>query len=601
MTNDTNNALTDFDMCLALTQKAINSQMSASWKSWIARSEFSNTGEMKDFGFVNIYDDDSKTSGVELEFDPLTVLLRGGGTTQTQVRVTLHLKSGSVFCKKTKFSSSEVEENTDNIKDLIAAAIANKEVPPLPDKKKDRVKYNLVYDPIFATYEAEYQKAHPDLYRDATPISNWEISFLTDIDKKPCDYDVLEAIDPSVRGIIKDIVAKTGLPDSVFSIEYIFMKFTEVDLLLGDPRDFKIPDGVSEAAKVNVKVCLQKMLGGTNGKFMLGTVLRRSKENSPEAVLPTFSLTDFVFNVQNNSDVPEASTLSYLGMFSKRPLPINTKDIQSLNIARTALHNDWVRPEMLDGAKGLFSGVMAISKQVFMEKYLIGALSRSLQGESLESSGLTWTFKKQEQICQKTQREVSIIPPFYINCNYNSARSYWITLAIHPGTNQISISGRIDSHAIYDGYTLDMGFLGGNDHVSWIHYEGHSDISGSVDLQGKGIGTEFKLNPIVNFVIHDTQVDKDESGGLNDVTEAMGPVFDSLGIIDGSPKDALAHQQNSIMRDMRSSLESELNNLKLDLTQHAFIPPGGGVYNFQNPRFSSAGDLLFDVIYQAVT
>lgn len=69
MANDTKNSLTDFDMCLALAQKAIDSQMTAAWESWIARSEFSENGEMKDFALVSIYDNEFKTSGLEVEFE----------------------------------------------------------------------------------------------------------------------------------------------------------------------------------------------------------------------------------------------------------------------------------------------------------------------------------------------------------------------------------------------------------------------------------------------------------------------------------------------------------------------------------------------------
>jgi hypothetical protein len=35
------------------------------------------------------------------------------------------------------------------------------------------------------------------------------------------------------------------------------------------------------------------------------------------------------------------------------------------------------------------------------------------------------------------------------------------------------------------------------------------------------------------------------------------------------------------------------------MKEHKFIPPGGGVFTFQNPIFTQAGDLFFDVIYRA--
>jgi hypothetical protein len=46
-------------------------------------------------------------------------------------------------------------------------------------------------------------------------------------------------------------------------------------------------------------------------------------------------------------------------------------------------------------------------------------------------------------------------------------------------------------------------------------------------------------------------------------------------------------------------MKDSLSQLALDLSQHTFIPPGGGVFTYQNPRFSNAGDLFFDVIYRA--
>ncbi|NJM17316.1 MAG: hypothetical protein HC836_04305 [Richelia sp. RM2_1_2] len=540
MSKDTQNSLVDFDMCLALAQKAINSQMTAAWESWIARSEFSSIGEMKDFALVKIFPlkKDGKPSqyGLEAEFAPLTVSFYVPSGKLGQVEVTLHLQSGTV----TYFDEEEEEKGS--------------------------------YD-----------------------FKNWSVSFLTDLDKKPCDLKMLEQIDPSVRGSAEEVIKQSGLPDSVFSIEYLFMKFTQVNLLLSDNKNIHIPDDVPKAVRTKALTSLNNLLqvgAGGAGDFMLGTVVRRSKEKSKEAILPTFALTDFIFNVKADS-VPEASTLSYLGMFARRPLPAN------LDTARIALQDNWVRPEMIDGTQGSISGVMAISKQVFMEKYLIQALSQSLQGETLESSGLTWTFKRQEQIPEVSQREACIIPPFYMYCHYDTARDYSLKLEIQPGTNRITLSGQINSHAIYDGYTPDRGPLGGKEHVSWIHYRGYSDISGSVTLQGEGIGEKFKLNPKLDFSISQVKVTEAETKGLADVTEFFAGVLDTLGIIDGTPAEALANMQQSILDGLKNALESEFNNLKLDLSQHAFIPPGGGVFTFQNPRFSNTGDLIFDAIYQA--
>jgi hypothetical protein len=585
MPNDTKNSLIEFDMCLALAQKAVNSQMTAAWKSWIARSDLLGDSEMKDFAIVSIYDDEFQTSGIEVEFDPLTVSLCVPNGKLGQVQVTLHLKSGKVFTEKTNFKRSETKAIDGEVEQMIKEAVRRQEL------SSDKAEENEVFD----EYKAKYKKLHPEQFRVETSIFNWDISFITDLDKQPCDLDLLEKIDPTVRGTVQDIVNKTGLPESVFSIEYLFMKFTQVNLLLEGNRNFPSPTGVDvpEAAMTKTCTSLNKMLQGSAGNFMLGTVVRRSKDNSKEPILPTFALTDFIFNVYPDP-FPEASTLSYLGMFARRPLPANW------NTARIALADNWIRREMIDGTQGSISGVMAISKQVFMEKYLIAAFSNSLQGETCIPSGLTWTFTRQEQICKRSGREACIIPPtFYLNCDYDSARDYLLKLEIQPGTNQIKISGRMNSHATYDGHTPDLGFLGGNDHVSWIHYRGYADISGTVTLEGQGIGREFKFNPRLEFNISPVQVTESETEGLAKVTEAGGSVLDTLGIIDDTPAKALAHMQRSVLDGLRKALEDELKNLQLDLSQHAFVPPGGGVFTFQNPRFSQVGDLIFDAIYQA--
>lgn len=203
-TSDTKNSLTDFDMCLALAQKAINDQMKAAWETWIARSEFSTTGEMQDFALVSLYplkrDGTPSAYGLEAEFAPLTVSLNVESGKLGQVRVTLHLMEGTVT-----YFDEEIEEK--------------------------------------ATY----------------PIKNWSISFLTDLDKKPCDLNVLREIDPQAHEAAAQCIQKSGLPDSVFSIEYLFMKFTEVDLLLSDNKDIDIPPDVPKAASERARSSLNAL------------------------------------------------------------------------------------------------------------------------------------------------------------------------------------------------------------------------------------------------------------------------------------------------------------------------------------------------------
>lgn len=583
MSNDTNNSLTDFDMCLALAQKAINSQMTAAWESWIARSEFSEAGEMKDFALVSIYDNEFKTSGLKVEFDPLTVSFYVENGKLGQVGVTLHLKSGVVFSEKTKFSRSERLEIDNDVEDMMAEAVTKGEISSAEQDD----------DAVFDKYYAIYKKQNPERFREETKIANWSISFVTDLDKKPCDRNLLQKIDPKANEEVAKCIEATkspngeSLPESVFSIEYLFMKFTEVDLLLSDNKNIDIPKGVPQDVSIKVRSCLNTMLQGNNGEFMLGTVVRRSKTGSEGYPIPTFGLTDFAFHVKADEHIPEASTLSYLGMFLKRPLP-QGKDLDS---ARTKLEDNWVRPDMLDGTKGLISGTMAISKERFVNQYLMERVANQLRRSPVrDSSNLKWTFS------DSTQEEHSTSD--IIDRKWKSGRQWNLEMAIIPGSNQLSITGSISSYAYMDGYTKKLGALGGY-HTEWIRQKGHRNFSSKLTLSGGGTGSKFDLEPGLSEVKFESMyIDEDEIKGGANVLNEFGEVFKKLKFVGRTVSEKLENQQAELVEDLKTQLTTALNQINIDLSQHSFIPPGAGVFSFQNPRFSPAGDLLFDVIYK---
>lgn len=550
MANDTKNALTDFDMCLALAQKAINSQMKAAWKAWIARSEFGKIPEMEDFALVDIFPLTRKGKrskyGLSAEFAPLTVDLNVSNSKLGQVKVTLHLQSGTV----SYFDEDEEE-------------------------------------------------------RASQEIKNWSVSFLSDLDKEPCDLATLDIIDPDLSLPVRKAILESGLPDSVFSIEYLFMKFTQVDLLLSDNKDINIPSDVPAPARAKALTSINKMLQGeTNGNFMMGAVVRRSKSKS-SVPLPTFALTDFVFNVNANKSDPGASTLSYLGMFARQPLPTD------IDNARLKLTDHWVQPEMLDGRGGLISGTMAISKERFLDQYLIKRVTaevkispqksrtivsykRSFPPTPVYSSEteLTWKFSDSSV----SKRDSSDI----INRKWNTGEAWEVSIDAVPGTNRLNISGRISSHAYMDGYTKGFNIgLGewGNHHTEWIHTEGHQTFSSTLTLSGgtKEDGTDFDLEPTLSPIqFSEMHVDKDEVKGGAKALNFFEGTFTG-----GTTQERLKNQQAASVDKIRSSLQTALKEIVVDLSAHSFIPPGGGVFTFQRPRFSLAGDLLFDVIYKA--
>lgn len=527
MVNDTKNSLTDFDMCLALAQKSINSQMKAAWNIWLN----SKRVDQRVKNMVSIFPLTSKGKpskyGLEANFEPLSINLYVPSSKLGQVQVTLHLKSGKVT-----YFDEEEEEKTSSCE-----------------------------------------------------IKDWSVSFLTDLAKKPCDLETLEQINPEVRGSVEKVISESGLPEATFSIEYLFMKFTQVNLQLSDNKNINIPNDVPRAAKNQALNCLNDLLQGESGDFMMGTVVRRSKTTS-KGSLPTFALTDFIFNVKAD-EVPEASTLSYLGMFSRRPLP------SDIDTARIALQDNWVRPEMLDGTEGTIAGTMAISKSIFFDKYLLPKFTHEFKVQP-QPEGLGWKYELPS--IERSASETDVVE----RC-YSTKVDAWLKITIEPGTNKLQISGRIDAYANYDSYLPSI--LKSLGREAWIHLAGHQDINATVLLTASGGTQDFKVNteiPEQNY-FSEVYIDKNETKGTAILTKDNRNIFSRVfeGIFGKTVNETIASLQKKQQTLIREVIDENLGRINMSLKNQSFIPPGGGVFTFQSLRFSDAGDLLFDVIYKA--
>jgi hypothetical protein len=531
MTNDTRNSLTQFDLCVAIAEKSLNSQLRTGWKQWLARSEFSSAPPIPgDFtGTIEIYPTNPDTGkpsryGLKATLDPLTVSLNVPNGKLGQVQVTLTLVSGQI------------------------------------------------------DFYSETKEAHL-----SQPIENWKVSFVADLDKQPVDWDTLKLIDPAAHYTAEQMVKNAELPPSVFSIEYLAMAFSKVDLVSNSVVD--IPDGVPGDAVVKAKAMLNLLISGKTGDYVLGTVVRRSKTRG--IALPSFALTDFIFDVKGDP-VPCASTLSYLGMFSKNPLPDN------IDTARIALQDNWLRPEMLDGTGGLVSGVMVISKHTLLDNYLIPLFTKVLgRGPELSANGLRWTYKNADK---KSYRRKTIIWH-----NFDSGWDWQIDVEAVPGKAQLNISGRVNSFVHYEGRTLDCGFFGGDDRTEGLYNDGHQDVKATLALTGKGGCLDFRIYADIPETEYFTPVviDRHQTFGMSHVTEAMGSAFEAIGIIGKTPGDMLASASASQLTAVRNGIRSALGAIDILCNEHVFVPPGGGEFTFQDFRFSDAGDAILDVIYQS--
>jgi hypothetical protein len=515
---DSKNVLTDFDMALALTQQAINTQLQFAWKAWVRRKNIGDELVLPKFRQNKQGQQVPAIYGIRAKLAPITIDFNVPNGKLGQVNATLHLQSGVV-----NYFDEETEDK--------------------------------------ATY----------------PIENWSVTVTVDLDKKPVDLKALGEIDPDAKNIASDTIAKSGLPESVFSIEYLFLKFTNTDLLLSGGQQVQIPQEVPQPARTKALESLNLLLQREMGEFMLGTVVRRNREQAT----PTFAMTDFIFHVDPNAELADASTLSYLGMFSKRNLP------RDRNAARIKLNQDWIRPDQINGQTATISGVLAIRKEKFFDEYLIPLFTQQF-GFAPTVHGNTRTYSKSEA-GRLNPNNIGVQHILHLQDDYSC------NITLVPGTNILSISGTISSSRRYEERTLPtLGIPNGLQSLE-VKGEGRRTFSASIALTAEGIGTEFSIHPDLDNLQFAPIQTSGETSGFAKVTQAFQNLF---GIPDMQTMLGSAAQQK--VNEISNVLQGVLSRIDIDLSKHQFIPPGGGVFTFQNLHFSDqTGDLIMDVIYQA--
>lgn len=521
--SDSKNALTDFDLSLALAQKAINTQMTYAWDTWKATQGFTNQIEV----FPLTTKGKPSPYGLSATIEPLEISLNVPNGKLGQVQVRLTLSSGEV-------SYFDADEG--------AAGTCKIETP-------------------------------------------WVFTFLTDLQKEPISIDTLEQVDPKAYKTARDVIQQKGyyeFNDSVFSIEYLFLKLTNVDLVLTDDRNFQLPPNLPAAAVTRAKECLNLLLNKKLGKFSLGTVVRRK----PTSSTPTFALTDFVFNVQAHPSAPMASTLAYLGMLAGRPLPGN------LSVARTKLENEWMRPEQITAEKDLISGILAIRRDLFLDQYLmpkfVAALkAKELGSEATRADEVTRTFTHQG--ARKSTRTMEAIVHDFLAFGESG---YELKIRADKGSNRLSLSGRV--HGRID---IPLDFIG---EIGRFWVEGERKLTGTVKLTGSGTAANFAVKPVLAYKFADFQKTREGTEGLAILEQGVSWVLKKMGIAENDILGVLQSYLNADVDKLEKVLNEVLNNIQVDLSNQMFIPPGGGVFTYQNLHFSDeTGDLLLDVIYQA--
>jgi hypothetical protein len=530
----TKNCLEEFDLCLALSQSAINSQLTYAWSAWKRRVGFQDNVHlfkvMKDGSWIET------EYGLSAALAPLSVSLTVQNARAGQVQVNVHLLSGTIhyFDTSTKTPS---------------------------DFK----------------------------------VTDWKISFITDLGKKAVDFETLKKIDDGAAESAKTL-AGGALPDSVLSIEYLFLQLTKIDLLLTDNKGWTIPENVPDDARTKALAALNSLFRGVmNGEYLVGTVVRRKAVGTP-----TFALTNFLFDIHADWSVPKASTLAYLGEFSGRPLPADVP------AATNKLKDAWLRPEQLDGRESNISGVMAIRHGTFLDDYLIPFMTKALINfdwgsvggislghppgvevpPKLRKEGLTWIYSDEVTTISGSDDGATSRIRF--------TRGFRLRVSVQPQANGLSIEGTMFANVHWDVTALNGGLYLGH-----AYFDGERSLSGNIELLTKNAGAGFTVFATAKAKSGEPIV-KNEIGGTLRLEEVVKVVLKELGVQGLSLPSELVQESHRVMSTgLADHLEAAIAKFSADQKDHAFVPPGGGVFTFTNPRFSHVGDLFFDVKYIA--
>ncbi|SJZ33645.1 hypothetical protein [Sediminibacterium ginsengisoli] len=575
METNSENQLQDFDMCLAISEKAINGGLKTAWAAW------KKTKQIKDMLQLRLKNNNGEQTkeGLDVKIAAPTISLSAENAGSLQVQVTLKLESGTVYYNSDKMLAEE-------------------------------------------------------------KVRNWSFSFVTELGKRKTNLSTLKTADEEsyndAVAIMNNAKANDpSLSESVFSLEYLFLELTHIDITKLKATDIKgVPEDVDNKALTVAKKALNELTKGNmlNKDFMLGTVVRMT----PSSFVPTLSLSDYTYGINRASSAP---TLDYLGMFGGRQLPRN------IETAKKKMPHAWVQPQMLGSTKGSVAGVLVISKNTFMYSYFAPLFKKLLDRSALrtdvskvyekalpvlQDNYYTWDYlfetssvevravdSVRQAILNALERStigdilsfswgiLSKIADLIFRINQHS--SWTISFKPQPGTNELLFEGNIfvNAAAVLE-IEASLLFKSINVEVGSQKIKGTQKFSGTILLEGKAdeldgddMLSQFSVKPKLKDKIKFEKLILDtDSTGYISIQNFIGDALKNTFIPYPSLRDALSATQTAIGAKLANLVNDMIGKFSIDMTNYAFIPPGGGVLLYQRPHFSGSGDLFIDAIYK---
>lgn len=566
--DSTTNILTDFDLCLSLADVAINSQIKNAWEIWSRQNK-------------------------------LKTALNYGKGKKSAKNPTLKARR-----LKGKMETPELDfhvfgpENRNSI--AITMKISNAELGWVNNESED---------------EEECEKKLPEL----------GIKFNISVNRKPIDEGILKQLDPEAMDSYAKL--KKELPDVVFSIEYLFLNFAQVDLR--QPRSYEVitiqdipEEDIPKKAKDDLSTTLEELpkdakdvISSALMDFFsetlsqglgLGSVVY-PKRAAGKATIP---LSGFIFDVNASASEGKISSLDYLGVMGEGKMP--EKD--GLTKARLAVRSHWIEKENIVGAASTVHGAMTISSHIitkmvmdrilqplvkFDPKTTLSVTPLHLGSMTFDTVGSKFNFRsdscehhdysgafEQQEYDFRSGWELNIVPEVGKSQYTVSGRTYY---EVDRFDNDREISRWVN--AVMPNARLDVN--------ARVKITKENLLSGSMAFNTKEVGMSFSLALTLKTQWEEKAPLVSKSGFR------AYSLQHSIGKLCGvKAARTVEDREEEVLRTKAQELSNNVKNvidqLQLDFRSFAFIPPGNGVFKFSRPRFTQGLDLMLDVIYESV-
>ena len=404
-----------------------------------------------------------------------------------------------------------------------------------------------------------YEGFGPNAKQKSVNFTDWVYAFIVNLDMQHLAQDAVKA-GQAIPPVVKQHLSQ--FTDDMFAIQQLFLDFENADLATYDQTRSRMnfPDGahITPGQMTQFQAAIGNYfasLKGTNNPYVLGyNVVQHVGLPAGQA---TFTPTSATFSTFDDPKNEGLNALNFLLMTGGGVLPTDPN--------AGIFKQNWVTQVTYDGK-------FVIGKSLFVDRWLVPAISQALGMDLKETNDKGWVFSRHTET--KENREARLVSArITINDNRDA------TLVInHAQTDKIQIDL---SGSLFYSWRIDITFL--NLIPEWMSETATINWTATIILSTGSDG----------------QVDVAVTQNIPPATLTTAGNWLGKGDIGLIPNNQTI--LNNIGSNAASLMKSTLSNFESSLTAvwARFILPAGEVFFFKNAQLNAERDLTLDISYKA--